>query len=135
MKITRRGALLTLLAASSATLAARHFPWTLATLSSVEGFLLELLRAVAVPDPVLVGEARLRAEPALKTDPQALFESVFQDLPLETAASPRQVAVALGEKARRQFEAGDVVRAQNWILARVEADLCALVALDGRPGR
>ncbi len=130
MKITRRGALLGLLAASGTVLAAQRFPWEPALRPELDDFLLELLRVVAVPDPVIVGEARLRQAPELKADPWPLFESVFADLPLATAASARETAAVLRATAMRQFETGDVVRAHGWILARIETDLCALIALD-----
>ncbi len=136
MKITRRGALLGLLAASGTVLAAQRFPWEPALRPELDDFLLELLRVVAVPDPVQVGEARLRAEPHLKHSPQSLLDSVFADLPAAGAAPGElaaTLAAALRERARRQFEAGDTLQVNHWILARVEVELCTLVALDRRP--
>ncbi len=136
MKITRRGVLLGILAASGGTLAYQRFPWHVAFRSPMEEFLLQLLQVVAVPDPVQVGEAHLRASPHLRDQPQSLLDSVFRDLlPLAPGGTAEELAAALREKARRQFEAGDVMRAGNWILARAEVELCALVALDRRPAR
>ncbi len=134
MKVTRRGVLLGVLAASGATLAYQRFPWEAALRTPMEDFVLELLRVVAVPEPVALGQARLREDPSLKREADRLFDSVFGDLPVATAGTARELAEALAEKARRQFETGDVVRASGWILARVERDLCTLVALDHRPG-
>ncbi len=130
MKVTRRGVLLGVLGASSAAFAAQRFPWEPALRSEIDDFVLELLRVVAVPNPLRVGEARLGRTPELKDDPRRLLDSVFADLPVAAVASARELAVILRDTALRQFETGDVVRAHGWILARVEADLCALIALD-----
>ena len=135
MKVSRRGVLLGVLAASSGTLAYRRFPWQVALRSPFEDFLLDLLRVVAVPDPVQVGEARLRADPSLKDQAQNLLDSVFADLSAipETEEPAEALAAALRERARQQFETGDTLRVNHWILAQVEVDLCTLVALDRRP--
>jgi hypothetical protein len=138
VKITRRGVLLGVLGASSAALAYRRFPWEVALRSPMEDLLLRLLQVVAVPNPVLVGEAHLLAAPHLRNEPQSLLDSVFADLPTATAGGAEnlveRLAAALRETARRQFETGDVMRVGGWILARVEVELCALIALDRRPG-
>lgn len=133
MKVTRRGVLLGVLGASSATLAYRRFPWQVALRTPIEDFLLDLLRVIAVPNPVQVGEAHLRAVPDLRDDPRSLLDAVFGHLPLATAETTEELAAALRERARRQFETGDVMRVSHWILARAEVELCALVALDRRP--
>ena len=134
MKITRRGVLLGVLAASGGTLFYQRFPWHVATRSEMEDFLFRLLQVVAVPDPVFVGEAHLRDMPALKDQPQTLLDAVFTDLlPLAPGGTVEELAAALRDKARRQFETGDFMRVGNWILARAEVELCALIALDRRP--
>ncbi len=130
MKLTRR-VLLGVLAATGATLAYRRFSWQVALRSPIEDLLLGLLRVVAVPDPMRVGETHVRAAPHLKDNLQSLLRSVFADLPSATGAAGEQAA-ALREKARRQFETGDTMRVDGWILARVEVELCALVVLDRR---
>lgn len=130
MKVTRRGVLFGVLGASGVAFAARRFPWEPALRSEIDDFVLELLRVVAVPNPMRVGEARLRRHPELKDDPGGLLDAVFADLPVATATSARELAALLRQTARRQFETGEVVRAHGWILARVEADLCALLALE-----
>ncbi len=134
MKITRRGLLLGVLATSGGTLAYRRFPWHVALRSPIEDLLLELLRVVAVPDPVHVGEAHLRATPQLREQPQSLLDSVFADLPPAGDPLP-ELAAALRQRARQQFETGDTMRVGGWILARTEVELCTLVALDRRLSR
>lgn len=132
-RISRRGVLLGVLAASGTALAVQRFPWEAALRAELDDFLFELLRVVAVPDPVRVGEARLREAPDLAADGQALLDAVFADLPVATAETARELAELLRDAARRQFAAGDIVLAGGWTLARIEADFCTLIALDRRP--
>ncbi len=91
--------------------------------------------AVLETELVLVGEARLRAVQHRGDDPRKLLDAVLPDLLAAGGGSARGAAVALREKSRRQFETGDVVSVDGWILARAEADLCALIALDRFPER
>ncbi|MCP3957119.1 MAG: hypothetical protein GY719_04645 [bacterium] len=136
MKITRRGVLLGVLAASGGVLAYQRFPWEVAQRSEMHDFLFRLLEVVAVPHPLKVGEAHLRATPGLKGQPQKLLDAVFTDLlPLAPRGTVEELATAMRDKARRQFETGDVMTVSTWILARAEVELCALIALDRRPVR
>lgn len=135
MKLSRRGALLGILATAGATLASLRFPWQVALGSPVEDILLELLQVVAVPDPLHVGEFYLRALSDLPERPEKLMDSVFGDLPAAPVDVTRELAEALREKAQRQFEAGEMMQVGGWILAPVEVELCALIALDVRSRR
>ncbi len=127
MSHTRRRIVAGLLGVTGMTVVAR---WALRLFggpSEAEILVRELVRMVAVPDPIAAGRAYLASAPS-EADAVALAEKVLTDLPLgATAAVARR---AFRDRLVRDFHQGQTVQADGWYLSRTEARLCALLALE-----
>jgi hypothetical protein len=59
----------------------------------------------------------------------ALANSLLDGVPTETAASVEALASLLRQRNQRDFEEGDVLQLDGWIVGRTEARLYALASL------
>lgn len=77
-----------------------------------------------------IGAAYLAATPE-ERDASALFDAILAKRPdLARASRPRALRAAFARAVRHDFAVGDVVVLDGWRLARTEARLCALWALE-----
>ena len=127
MKLTRRRLVGGLLGFLGLTAAARWAPRLLGGRSGAEILVRELVRLVAVPDPVATGRAYLVAAPA-ETDAAALAGRVLAGLPL--AGTAEEARRAFRDRMAADFREGRTAQADGWYLSRTEARLCALLALE-----
>jgi hypothetical protein len=75
-----------------------------------------------------LGRAYLERHPD-ETREDALVSILLDGIPPEDAAIRESLASLLGERNRRDFEAGDVDELDGWIVGRTEARLYALASL------
>jgi hypothetical protein len=85
-----------------------------------------LLQEIALPDPLRVGQAHLRDQPADR-DPSQLLQAVFADLPLHRDLP--HLCRAFAQRLRSEFTAQQTVQVDGWLLARSEAQFCALLTI------
>ncbi|WP_207477054.1 hypothetical protein [Arenibaculum pallidiluteum] len=83
---------------------------------------------------VRVGRAFLEIEPG-EADPRILARALAGGHPGGAAAlaglPDADLAEIVAESCRRDFERGDTVRLDGWVLSRTELRLCALSAVPG----
>ncbi len=81
-------------------------------------------------DAVAIGRAYL-AQQTLSEPAADLSAGLVKSLgiPKGSGLSRTTLGRAITRQCRREFAAGDVISVGGWLLARTEADLCALAAL------
>jgi hypothetical protein len=84
--------------------------------------------ASEVRGAAVLGSAYLERNPD-EADPDTLVSILLQGVPAEVTAARESLAPRLRERNRRDFEAGDVIELDGWILGRTEARLYALASL------
>jgi len=105
-------------------LGAAASPWALAVVAGASGA--EAARRL-FRDPAAaraVGRAYLAADPAARSG----AERIGRVLTRAWAAGPGRARRTLAAELRRSWREDEVVVVDGWVLARAEADLCALAA-------
>ncbi len=125
---TRRDVLRALTATGIAVLTSRCLPWSPEPRGETEQLLLAVARLIPIPDLLAVGQAYLASVPD-EADADALLQSVFGELSFE---EKRQGSFldSCQQRFRSDFENGDTVIADGWLISRSEARFCALIHLD-----
>jgi hypothetical protein len=80
----------------------------------------------------LVGAAVLRCYSGPRTGSRIIRELVEGNDEFFSARSDKSLARSLRKSISRDFERGRIARVHGLVLAKTEASLCALIALDSR---